>query len=116
MDQKPENGASNPTAVKSPVKRKFSDAPGHPSTEDGLRVSSPPYLRRRMDTITGELGKEGGPLPQPGLHSGKCIGVFTSGGDSQGKFHCKHHSVQTSQTAIIYISKVFKNNSFLRYK
>jgi len=40
--------------------------------------------RLRMDSITGEPGLEGLPLPGPKSHSGVCIGVFTSGGDSQG--------------------------------
>lgn len=45
-----------------------------------------PMMSRKMrfDSITGILGQEGNPLPHPQSHLGQCIGVFTSGGDSQG--------------------------------
>ncbi|KAL4218413.1 hypothetical protein ACF0H5_023149 [Mactra antiquata] len=37
----------------------------------------------RKDSMFGVLGKEGQEI-QAGLYAGRCIGVFTSGGDSQG--------------------------------
>ena len=74
------NGETN-----NPVKRKLPAPQRSVTEEDGNPVRSPPLSRRRKESIAGVLGNEGGPLPQPGLHFGKCIGVFTSGGDSQGK-------------------------------
>ena len=49
-----------------------------------------PYLgdRKRSDSMWGELGHEGNPLPDPKSHAGKCVGIFTSGGDSQGMSLC----------------------------
>ena len=43
-----------------------------------------PPQKLRMDSIAGEPGREGTPLPMPFAHAGKCIGVFTSGGDCSG--------------------------------
>ena len=40
----------------------------------------------RPDSLWGELGREGSPLPHPKAHAGQSIGVFTSGGDSQGEY------------------------------
>lgn len=56
------------------------------------------YTRSRQDSISGELGKEGKPLPVPKAHSGKSIGIFTSGGDSQGKLYYFDYIYSTAST------------------
>lgn len=61
---------------RSPTKRPFS---GDAYTTNAQRI--------RLDSIPGIPGREGTPLPNPKSHTGKCIGVFTSGGDSQGRLH-----------------------------
>lgn len=59
----------------SPAQRQFSSDGGSPRR----------FFRTRFESITGVLGQEGNPLPSPLSHAGQSIGVFTSGGDSQGK-------------------------------
>lgn len=44
----------------------------------------------RKDSVMATPGKEGSSLA-PGSCSGKCIGVFTSGGDSQGRSRYEVH-------------------------
>lgn len=38
-----------------------------------------------QESIAGIPGREGSPIPAARSHTGKCIGVFTSGGDCSGK-------------------------------
>lgn len=79
MDAEKNGPSGSGAASTGQTKRKLSGDESHLTSH---KTSS---LKKRMESISGVLGKEGNPLPQPGLHSGKCIGVFTSGGDSQGK-------------------------------
>lgn len=50
---------------------------------DEQSASGRPLLDRK-DSVSVVPGKEGEAIP-PGSFSGKAIGVFTSGGDSQGR-------------------------------
>lgn len=59
-----------------PKRRTSSGGTGHAESFRSKRL--------RSDSIMAVPGMEGNQLPEAYSHTGKCIGVFTSGGDCSG--------------------------------